>query len=346
MEKQHSIPIELVHSALAGGIRKGIDIECLLENSDLSYLHTLLSDAECQRRVSLADFGALLRALWLHLGDESGGFLSRPLKIGTFGMMCHAIISSGNLRRALLRSARYISLVADELTLELTESGTEARLLVHSDNPHQLDESFLVTSIFVVWIRLSCWLIDQPMMLERIKFRFPEPVYVDEFARMFPCRHAFSQTENSVVFSRHLLACPVRQDPETLMSFLSHAPESLLTQFREDDSMTGQVKRLLLPRQGMHTELENMSFETLAEQLHMSTHTVRRRLKDEGSSFQDIKDSLRRDRAQRLLEEQELSIQAIAEQLGFSESAAFARAFKKWTGLSPGAYRAQSGLGV
>lgn len=342
MEKKHSIPIELVRSALAGSIRLDVDIEVLLEESGLSYLKAMLSDPECQERLSLEDFGVLLRALWLHLGDESSGFFARPLKIGTFGMMCHAIITSGNLRRALLRSARYISLMSDDLTLELKESGTEARLLIHFDNPNQLDESFIVTSIFVIWIRLSCWLIDKPMMLERINFRFPEPSYLDEFPSMFPCRHAFSQSENSVVFSRHLLAFPVKQDPETLLPFLSHAPESLLTQFREDDSMTGQVKRLLLHRHGMQTELENMSFEAIAEELHMTTHTVRRRLKDEGSSFQEIKDSLRRDRAQRLLDEHELSIQDIAEQLGFSEAAAFARAFKKWTGFTPGAYREHS----
>ncbi len=341
MEKKHSVPIELIRSALAATIRQDINIEQLLDEAGLSYLKEMLADPECKNRVSLDDFGVLLRGLWLMLGDESSGFFGRPLKIGTFGMMCHAIITSGNLRRSLLRSARYISLVSDDLSLELKESGTEARLLIHFDNPHQLDESFIVTSIFVIWIRLSCWLIDKPMMLERINFRFAEPAYLDEFPSMFPCRHAFSQSENSVVFSRHLLALPVQQNPETLLPFLSHAPESLLTQFREDDSMTGQVKRLLLNRQGVQTELENMSFEAVADELHMTTHTVRRRLKDEGSSFQEIKDSLRRDRAQRLLDQHDLSIQEIAEQLGFSEAAAFARAFKKWTGFTPGAYREQ-----
>jgi len=342
MEKKHSIPIELVRSALVGSIRQNIDIERLLEESGLSYLKVMLNDSECLERVSLDDFGVLLRAMWIHLGDESCGFLGRPLKIGTFGMMCHAIITSGNLRRTLLRSARYISLMSDDLTLELKESGTEARLLIHFDNPHKLDESFIITSLFVIWIRLSCWLIDKPMMLERINFRFPKPSYLEEFPRMFPCPQGFSQAENSVVFSRHLLAFPVQQNPETLLPFLSHAPESLLTQFREDVSMTGQVKRLLLNRHGIQTELENMSFEAIAEELHMTTHTVRRRLKDEGSSFQEIKDSFRCDRAQHLLQEHDFSIQDIAEQLGFSESAAFARAFKKWTGFSPGAYRQQS----
>lgn len=305
------------------------------------YLWGMYNDPKCQNRVSLDDFGALLRAMWFHLGDESGGFFSRPMKLGTFAMMCHAIITAGNLRRTLLRSARYMAIVSDDFRLELKESGNEAHLLIHLDNPHKIDDSFIVTSIFVIWIRLSCWLIDKPIMLERVNFRFAEPNFVDEFPSMFPCRHAFSQAENSIVFSRHLLELPIQQNPETLLPFLGHAPESLLTQFRQDNSLTGQVKGLLLNRQGLQTELENMSFEVIAEELSLSTHTLRRRLKIEGSSFQEIKDSLRRDRAQSLLNVPDNSIQDIALQLGFSESAAFARAFKKWTGLTPGAYREQ-----
>jgi AraC-like DNA-binding protein len=341
MENKNSVPIDFARSALAGSIRQGLDVNRLLDESGLRHLKQMLGDPESQGRINIDDFGALLRAVWLSLGDEATGFFGRPMKIGTFAMMCHAIITSGNLGRALLRSARYIGLISDDLHIELKESGTEARMLIYIDNPHKLDESFIITSLFVIFIRLFSWLIDKPIMLERIKFRFPDPAYLDEFPRMFPCRHAFSQAENSVAFSRHLLTLPIRQNSETLQPFLSHAPESLLTQFREDNSMTAQIKRRLLNRKGMQTELENMNFDTIAMEMHMTTHTVRRRLKDEGSSFQQIKDSLRCDHAQRLLDQHELSIQAIAEQLGFSESAAFARAFKKWTGFSPGAYREQ-----
>lgn len=71
----------------------------------------------------------------------------------------------------------------------------------------------------------------------------------------------------------------------------------------------------------------------------MSAQTLRRHLREEGSSFQELKDNLRRDLAIYHLSRNEISIQLIAEQLGFSEPSAFHRAFKKWTGLTPGAYR-------
>ncbi|MDX1451663.1 MAG: AraC family transcriptional regulator [Oleiphilaceae bacterium] len=341
---KHSIPRALVDSLLEGARFHQIDLARVLDTDELKELAPVLLErgSEMDRsRVPLDKVGPLLRRLWLSMGDEASGFLSRPLKIGVFSMMCHAIISAGNLRRALLRSARFIGLLTEDVKVELQENGDEARLIIHYRNPHQLDETFFVTSMFVIWIRLSCWLINQPMLLERIHFRFPRPHYDDEFAMMFPCRHAFSQPLNMVVFNRRLLTLPLRQDSESLSTFLNHAPESLLTQFRADNSLTAQVKRLLLHRQAGHTELDILSFEAVSEELHMTTHTLRRRLKDEGNSFQEIKDSIRKGRALVLLEAPDLSLQEIAEQLGFSEPAAFNRAFKKWTGMTPGAYREQ-----
>ena len=79
----------------------------------------------------------------------------------------------------------------------------------------------------------------------------------------------------------------------------------------------------------------------MARQLNTSPQTLRRRLHEQGTSFQELKDQLRRDLAIYHLGRRELPIQEIAEQLGFSEPSAFHRAFKKWTGLTPGAYRAQ-----
>jgi AraC-like DNA-binding protein len=144
------------------------------------------------------------------------------------------------------------------------------------------------------------------------------------------------------VFNKRLLSIPIKQDSESLKTFLHNAPESLLTQFRSDNSLTAQIKRLVLHGNGMQTQIENMNFDLVSEELNMTTYTLRRRLKDENNSFQEIKDSIRRDRAMMLLDEPTLALQDISIKLGFSEPAAFNRAFKKWTGLTPGTYRESS----
>ncbi len=103
------------------------------------------------------------------------------------------------------------------------------------------------------------------------------------------------------------------------------------------DSLTSQIRRLLGRDCRRWPDLDQV-----ARQLHMSSQTLRRHLREEGGSFQQLKDHLRRDLAIYHLGRDELSIQDIAEQLGFSEPSAFHRAFKKWTGLTPGAYRHQA----
>ena len=80
-------------------------------------------------------------------------------------------------------------------------------------------------------------------------------------------------------------------------------------------------------------------FDTLALQFHASPATLRRRLDDEGASYRSIMDGLRRDMAISLLGDTGLSIADIAAELGFTESGAFHRAFKKWTGARPSEYR-------
>jgi AraC-like DNA-binding protein len=343
MSFNRSVDSGLLLSLFAGAHRQDVPVSGILETLHLDALQAVLEGRLNSRevRVELDALGPLLRHLWHEMGDEASGFLQRPLKLGMFSMMCHAIITAGNLRRALLRSARFLALLNEDLSIDLDETGDEARLTIHYSNPHQLDSVFFITSIFVIWIRLSCWLIERPLLLERIEFEFPEPEYSDEFYLMFPCRHKFGQSANRVTFSKKFLSLPITQDSESLISFLHHAPESLLTQYRADHSISAEIKRLLLHRNGPKVEFEQLGFEEVAQELKMTTHTIRRRLKEEGNSFQEIKDSIRREQAIMMLENPQLSLQAISEQLGFSETAAFNRAFKKWTGMTPGAFRAE-----
>ena len=343
MKRQHSLPLALVDSLLVAPRARGIDVRSVCDEAGLTDWAALLEKGDKSTRFPLEDLGGFLITLWRHMEDESGGFLSQPLKLGTFSMMCHALISAANLRRGLLRSARYISLVSDDLKLRLEESGDEARLVFDWSNALNVDDAFFVTSMFIIWIRLSCWMVDRPLLLDRVEFQFEEPDYADEFDLMFPCRHVFSQKRNLFAFNRRMLALPIKQDSYALTDFLNHAPQSLLTQFRADDSVTAQVKRVL-SNASLHVDPNmwgqtTLTFDDVAEKLGSTTHTLRRRLKEEGHSFQEIKDSLRREKAFELLERGEQTIQQISDSLGFSEPAAFNRAFKKWTGHSPSSYR-------
>ncbi|GAB2510113.1 AraC family transcriptional regulator [Microbulbifer agarilyticus] len=329
--RESGILAAAVFAHLAAARAQGIDCERLLIDSSVDLGQTQAPNA----RIGREQLALLLRRLWDELGDESSGYLSRPWLPGTFAMMGHATITCPSLRRALLRSARFVAMVSDDLHIKLVEDGEEARLIFHHENRKQLPNQNFVESIAVIWLRFFSWLIDRTILLERVHLAFPPPDYDEEYADMFPCRHYFDQQETCLVFNTRYLSMPLVRDAQQLSEFLARAPECLLTQYKSDNSYTGRIRRMLQS----DNSIENLSLDDVAERLFTSPQTLRRRLKDEGNSWQDIKDSVRRDMAMYQLKGQDTAVAEIAERLGFSEPSAFNRAFKKWTGLAPGAYR-------
>ena len=103
-----------------------------------------------------------------------------------------------------------------------------------------------------------------------------------------------------------------------------------------DDSVSTKIRLILESRS---QEDGFPSFEWVADTLNMTTKTLRMKLKNEGITYQKHKDVMRRDLAIHYLAQQNLPITKIAQRLGFSEPSAFNRAFKTWTGVTPGAYR-------
>ena len=121
--------------------------------------------------------------------------------------------------------------------------------------------------------------------------------------------------------------------------FLAGSPANLIVKYRDTSSLTERIRRLL--RKGLGSELP--SLEEVGDALAVTPQTLRRRLRDEGRGFQQIKDELRRDAAIEYLLHTPLPLLDIANRVGFSEASTFHRAFKQWTGVAPGEYRATHG---
>jgi len=329
--RERTIASHFVRAALRGAERHGQDFSALLRQ--LGIQPALLE--EPRARIAPEQFARLLQLLWEALDDEYMGFGRTPSKRGTFAMMCHAIIHCRTLDKALSRGALFYSLFPGAPRIGLSREGDWARLTV-DDSSLWDPEHFLVESLLVIWHRLGSWLIGQRIRLEEACFSYAEPAHSAEYDLLFPCPRRFGAGATSLLFHGRYLAMPLLQDERTLKQFLEHSPADLLARPDGGDSLISQIRRLLGRDCSSWPDLE-----TVAQQLHISPQTLRRHLREEGSSFQELKDHLRRDLAIYHLGRDELSIQDIAEQLGFSEPSAFHRAFKKWTGLTPGAYRAQ-----
>ncbi|MCO6058589.1 AraC family transcriptional regulator [Pseudomonas sp. MOB-449] len=329
--RERTIASHFVRAALRGAMRHGVDCTPVLRAAGIQ--PALLE--EPRARVAPEQFARLMQVLWEVLDDEYMGFGVQRSKRGTFAMMCHAIIHCRTLEKALGRGTLFYGLFPDSPRIRLSRDGDFAVLAV-DDSMLWDPDHFLVESLLVIWHRLGSWLIGQHIRLEEATFSYPEPVHTSEYELLFPTRRQFGAPRISLRFQARYLAMPLLQDERTLKHFLEHSPANLLARPDGGDSLTSQIRRLLGRDCRTWPDLE-----TIAQRLHISPQTLRRHLREEGSSFQEQKDHLRRDLAIYHLGRDELSIQDIAEQLGFSEPSAFHRAFKKWTGLTPGAYRAQ-----
>jgi AraC-like DNA-binding protein len=181
----------------------------------------------------------------------------------------------------------------------------------------------------------ACWLVGRRIPILRAEFGYPEPAHSDEYRAMFCTALSFDRPRTRIFFEDSYLALPIVQDERTIKEFLRTAPENIVTKYKNGSSVSARIRRRL--RQRLPGEVPD--FDTLAAELNMTAATLRRRLHEEGASYQGIKDQLRRDLAISYLSHSDRSVMDIALELGFSERSAFHRAFQKWTGASPGEFR-------
>ncbi len=317
---------------LEGCRRRGVDTSRIL--SRIGVPRRALADPN--GRFPIERVGVLLGTISSTLGDETLGFLERPTAPGGLEMWIHACITSRTLHEAIRRWIRYWSLIHADQRTELSVHGDEARLRTAFPPDPGFDRTGLITWEMFLMLRLASWLIGKPLLLDRLHFTFAEPADPGDYEALFPARHHFDDSENCVVFNQRFLDMPVVRTPADVPEFVRNLPHLLQVQWA-DRSLTAQVRRMLTATECV-TEL---TLRDVARRFNRSESTVARRLRREGSSLSEIRESVRRDVAVYHLQCLDTPIGRITDLLGFSEPSAFTRAFKRWTGRTPGNFRRQ-----
>jgi AraC-like DNA-binding protein len=325
-----TIAVCFVAAALENVRARGLDVDALLKQAGLPA--GLLQAS--QARVSAKHYGNLWRLVAKTLDDEFFGQDSRRMKPGTFAMICHSALGCKTLRQALERSLRFYSLVLDDVCGALTQEGTEARITLQTCKgaPNRV---FAHEVLLMLLHGVSCWLVGRRIPIQRAEFVYEEPRHSAEYRLMYSTNLKFRAPQTRIAFDAGYLELPIVQNERTVKEFLRIAPENILLKYKNRSSLSARLRRRL--RQSMAGELPE--FDSLAGELNMTPATLRRRLHEEGTSYQSIKDQLRRDIAISYLRSSKRSAMDIGLELGFSERSAFQRAFKKWTGASPGEFR-------
>ncbi|MBW8722107.1 MAG: AraC family transcriptional regulator, partial [Polaromonas sp.] len=266
-------------------------------------------------------------------GDEGLGAFSRKLPWGSYGMLARASLSSPNLGVALKRWCRHHALIADDITLRVATSGDTAAITVEEKVPGQVGEFGLVHVLRNIH-GLACWYVDSRIPLQGARFPFAAPPHRDAYGLMFPGPLQFNAAQAEIRFDARYLALPLRRDEKALQQMLQRALPLTVLQYRRDRLLVEQVRQALA-----NPAVASHNAETLAAALNMSARSLHRQLKEEGASLQALKDGVRFQQAGELLQRTSQPVKKVAAAAGFGNEKSFTRAFRAWSGVSPGEFR-------
>jgi AraC-like DNA-binding protein len=287
--------------------------------------------------ISPSTFTRLNAAIKTALDDDFCGFTPRRCKPGSLPLICESMVRETTLGEALRRAFRMYSYITEDLIFTLREEGDLAIVALQLAVPeidrfHYLQEWWLM-----LWPHVSSWLIGEEIPVLRVDLPYEPSAPVDEYTEAFwgPCH--FFQPVTQVQF-------PARFLQRRVVRSLRDLAEMFLTT---------QIDLVAIP--GVHrswrtlikTKLKEclikterlLSIEDLALEFNISSKTLRRRLDEEGISFRQLKDEIRRDLVLKWLSEPSIPIGEVSLRAGFAERNGLVRAVRSWVGLSPKEYR-------
>ena len=330
---------EFVNALLFPLQNAGIDVPGFLAS------HKLDIPLDANQHAGAVDqkqYNQLVLSVLRHLQDESGGVTPVRTPYGTSRMLIFAVMSCANLEQAMRRAIEFnFSCVEPRdrsvhLDLVVDDNERTAHLEhFRGDGPDkQVNHETLLCNL-AMWLRICSWLVGRQIEVVAAQCAQPSPQYVAAVRHFLQCPVEYGADTNRLSFGSSLLSLPIVRTEADLEQFLRTAPFQVVV-----GGDMGQESIISRIRKALERQQEGLpSFEELADTLHMSVRTLRRRLDDEGVSYQQIKDDVRRDAACRLLVETRQSVSDVADAIGFSDASAFHRSFRKWTGMAPGEYR-------
>lgn len=328
----------LARGLMEFAVSKGANRALLAERSGID--PAALADQD--NRIAFEKYVALMRAgktlchdpaLGLHYGEAND-----MSQISVVGLIANA---SANMRDALVQLNRYGRLVVEfdggPDRFAMVRDGAGLWTVDNRKNPNDFPE---LTESTLARMVCAPRHFGVTQLAKAVHVTHPAPAYVDEYQRIFRAPVIFASTRNAVLIDEKWLSHPVQLQPRYAFGVLSERAEALLQELENSKTLRGRVEALLMPI--LHTG--NANIQTVSAQMGLSRQTMFRRLKAEGTSFEKLLDGLRHTLAMQYLGGKKVSINETAYLVGFSDPAAFSRAFKRWTGASPRSWLAAASV--
>lgn len=290
-------------------------------------------------RLSLKPFSRLYAGIAAALQDEEFGLHSVATRIGSAEMLCRVGTTTVNFAECAQVMARACNVALAAFKVECL-IGETIELRFHEREPEAPKRLLRYEVSLLTMYAMMSWMVGQRLPLLSAGFPCAAPRHQLELRNLLGRNIRFNQAYASLSFAATARDLPVIRAASEIPRFIRRAPGSLIEALLVRESLASEVRRVLqqaLPAQP--------SLNQVAEQLAVSPRTLHRKLEESDTSFQGIKDEVRRDLALHLLSRGNTPLKQIATRLGFSDQSTFQRAFLLWTGVPPGAYRRRTGWG-
>ncbi|MFJ4605580.1 AraC family transcriptional regulator [Pseudomonas atacamensis] len=330
MAEKDTIAIQLVREALLQSCAPGAATDEALSKVGIDPARLTADEG----RVPASQYARLWRLLARRCDDEFFGMDPRPLKSGSLAFLCRSAMAQPTLAAALDTGLTFLSLMLEKLPAQLVHQQSLAEIVLLEDDAEPR-RAFTYFTYWMIVHGVACWLAGRRIPILAIELRCAEPNFTDDYRVMFSENLRFERPRTRMIFSADCLDLPVKRSAEELKRFLAQAPANILVKYRDPDSLASRIKQDLRQVPAEHWP----ETEALAQQLCMSASTLRRRLAEEGQTYQGLKDSVRKELAITWLAEPSISFVEIAARLGFADASSFYKAFRKWSGSNPGHYR-------
>jgi AraC-like DNA-binding protein len=285
--------------------------------------------------VSIGEYGRLLASARSLSGDPAFALRAgERARTGALHTLGYLLLNCTTMRDAIGEFTAHAALIYEEATWELRETGDRA--VFSYDHPAVGDDlaapdaEFCLAHIVAIGRHFS----GRALAPREVHLRHREPRHAGVYEQVFQCRVLFERPRNEVVFKRALLDVPHIHRDESVAQLLRQRAEALLAERQSDAHLKQRIIDLVKYR----PDLEPVDAEAVARLLGVGPRTLRRRLASLDLSLFTIIEQARTELACEALAGS-APIKEIADRLGFSEVSAFHRAFKRWTGLTPGQFR-------
>ena len=285
-------------------------------------------------------FGRIYQqTLWL-VGDESFGLLGEGVPNGSFRMLCLSVLYCESFGKALVRAAEFMEVAIGyafkpTCRLQGESAWVEMSPLRVAPDPTQYSLSASqAPHTLLIWINLISWFMGQALPVSRVRLRVADKNR-HLHQSFFDCAVEYGSRVDAFECPASALQWPFIRDEMELSVFLSDAMPTLLSPRKAATSWHNRVLALMA-QNGSHKFPTSVD---IARHLHVSQATLRRRLSAEGTSLKTIKDEFRCGAAMRYLSSTGLPLKEIAARCGYDNPSDFNRAFRRWSGQTPGHYR-------